>query len=42
MCTKSGDQPQEDLAKSEYKTKKEVENLEFLLHLTSEPLEPIS
>jgi hypothetical protein len=30
--SKSGDQPQEDLAKSNYKTNKEVENLEFLLH----------
>jgi hypothetical protein len=30
--SESGDQPQEDLAKSDYKTNKEVENLEFLLH----------
>jgi hypothetical protein len=40
-CIKSGDQPQEDLAKSDYKTNKEVENLEILLHV-GEQLEPIN
>jgi hypothetical protein len=32
-CSKSGDQPQEDLAKSGYNTNHEVENLGILLHL---------
>ncbi len=40
-CIKSGDQPQEDLAKSDYKTNKEVENLGILLHV-GEQLEPIN
>jgi hypothetical protein len=37
-CSKSGDQPQEDLAKSGYKTNREVEKLGILLH-ANEPLE---
>jgi hypothetical protein len=40
-CSKSGDQPQEDLAKSGYKTNREVENLGILLH-PNEPLAPNS
>ncbi len=32
-CSKSGDQPQEDLAKSGYKTNREIENLGILLHV---------
>jgi len=32
-CTKSGDQPQVDLAKYDYKTNRHVENLDFLLHV---------
>jgi hypothetical protein len=30
-CIKSGDQPQEDLVKSDYKTNKEAENVGILL-----------
>jgi hypothetical protein len=30
LCSKSGDQPQEDLAKSGYKINREVENLGIL------------
>jgi hypothetical protein len=30
--SKSGDHPQEDFAKFDYKTKREVETLEFLLY----------
>jgi hypothetical protein len=40
-CIKSGDQLQKDLAKSDYKTNKEVKNLGILLHV-GEQLEPIS
>jgi len=40
-CSKSGDQPREDLAKSGYKTNREVENLGILLH-PNEPLAPNS
>jgi hypothetical protein len=32
-CSKSGHQPQEDLAKSDYKTNAELENLGILLHV---------
>jgi len=40
-CIKSGNEPQEDLAKFDYKTNKEVENLGILLHV-GEQLEPIN
>jgi hypothetical protein len=40
-CAKSGNQPQEDLAKSGYKIDEEVENLGILFHV-DDPLEPIS
>jgi hypothetical protein len=36
-CSKSGDPPQEDLAKSGYKTNREVENLGILFH-ANEPI----
>jgi hypothetical protein len=39
--SKSGDQPQEDLAKSGYNINREVENLGILFR-AREPLEPIS
>jgi hypothetical protein len=38
---KNDNQPQEDLTKYGYKTNKEVENLEVLLHV-GDPLEPIN
>jgi hypothetical protein len=40
-CIKNGDQLQEDLAKSSYKTNREVRNLGILLPI-GKPLEPIS
>jgi hypothetical protein len=40
-CSKSGEQPQEDLAKSGYNINREVENLGILFR-AREPLEPIS
>lgn len=40
-CAKSGDRPQEDLAKSCYKTDREVENLGIPLHV-GKPLDPIT
>jgi len=39
-CSKSGNQPQGDLAKSGYKINREVENLGIRLHVV-EPQEPI-
>jgi hypothetical protein len=39
-CFKSDDQPQEDLAKSGYKTNRDLTNLGILLHV-GELLEPI-
>jgi hypothetical protein len=32
-CSESGNQPQEDLVKSSYKTNAEIENLQILLHI---------
>jgi hypothetical protein len=40
-CTKSDDQPQEDLAKYGYKTNREIENLRIILHV-DKLLKPIS
>jgi len=40
-CSKSGEQAQEDLAKSGYNINREVENLGILFR-AREPLEPIS
>jgi len=40
-CSKSGDQPQKDLAKSGYKTNRQIENLGILLHV-GETLERVS
>jgi hypothetical protein len=40
-CSKSGyQQPQEDSAKSNYKTNRKIKNLGILLHV-GKPLEPI-
>jgi hypothetical protein len=39
--SKSGNQPQEDLAKYSYKKNKKIENLGNLLH-AGKPLKPIS
>jgi hypothetical protein len=36
-CSKSSDQPQEDLAKSDYRTNREIKNLGILEHV-KEPL----
>ncbi len=38
---KTGDQPQEDLVRSGYKTNKEVKIMAILLHV-GEPIEPIN
>jgi hypothetical protein len=40
-CTKSDDQPQDDLAKYGYKTNREIENLRSILHV-DKLLKPIS
>jgi hypothetical protein len=40
VAPKTGDQPQEDLAKSGYKTNKEIENLRIVLNV-GKPQEPI-
>jgi hypothetical protein len=40
-CSEGGCKPQEDLAKPDYKTNREVKNLGILLHV-GEPLKPIS
>jgi len=38
-CTESGDQPQEDLTKSNYKTNKKIKTLRILLYV-GQPLKP--
>jgi hypothetical protein len=40
-CTKSGDRPQVDLVKCDYKTNRHVENLDFRLHV-GKPVEHMS
>ncbi len=38
FCTKNGNQPQKDLAKSDYKTNAEVESPGILLHTSLNPM----